>query len=54
LFQAGDYIPVDPNIGPLEPSLRPDGQKFRATYFTPEEIDADMPRWHQMFKDMFR
>jgi iron(III) transport system substrate-binding protein len=54
LFQSADYIPVDPGTPPLEPSLRPDGQKFRAVYLTPEEIDEAMPRWYQMFKDMFR
>ena len=54
LFQSGDYIPVDPNVPPLEPRLRPDGQTFRATFFTPEQIDAAMPRWFQTFKDLFR
>jgi ABC-type Fe3+ transport system substrate-binding protein len=54
LFQSGDYIPVDPNIPPREPRLRPDGTSFRGTFFTPEQIDAAMPRWYQTFKDIFQ
>jgi iron(III) transport system substrate-binding protein len=53
LFQSGDYIPVDPAIEPRDPRLRPDGMHFRAKYFTPEQIDAAMPRWQQLFKDIF-
>jgi ABC-type Fe3+ transport system substrate-binding protein len=53
LFRSGDYIPVDPAIAPREPSLRPDGQTFKARFYSPEQIDAAMPKWHQTFKEIF-
>lgn len=53
LFRAGDYIPVDPDIAPQEPSLRPDGTTLRARYFSPEQIDEAMPTWYRIYKEMF-
>jgi iron(III) transport system substrate-binding protein len=53
LFRSGDYIPVDPKIEPREPSLRPDGQAFRARFYSPEQIDVAMPNWHKVFKELF-
>jgi len=49
-----DYIPVNPNVAPRDPSLRPDGVKFRAISFSPEEVDASMPRWKQVYDELFR
>jgi ABC-type Fe3+ transport system substrate-binding protein len=54
LFQKEYYIPVDPDVAPLDPRIRPDGQKFRARFFTPEQIDDAMPHWVDVFKDIFR
>ncbi len=54
LFRKEYYIPVDPDIAPLEPRIRPDGKAFRALYFTPEEVDDAMPKWVALFKDIFR
>ena len=53
LFRSGDYIPVDPKIEPREPSLRPDGQAFKARFYSPEQIDAAMPNWYKIFKELF-
>ena len=54
LFRDSGYIPVAPEIPPREPKLRPDGKSFRGIFFTPEEIDASMPHWMEIFNDMFR
>jgi iron(III) transport system substrate-binding protein len=54
LFRKEYYIPVDPDIAPIEPRIRPDGKSFRAIYFTPEEVDEGMPGWVAIFKDLFR
>ncbi|MEA2907555.1 MAG: iron(III) transport system substrate-binding protein [Alphaproteobacteria bacterium] len=54
LFRKEYYIPVDPDIAPLDPRIRPDGKIFRGKFFTPEEVDAAMPRWQAVFKDTFR
>jgi iron(III) transport system substrate-binding protein len=53
LFRKEFYIPVDPDIAPLIPRIRPDGKSFRAIYFTPEEIDASMDKWVKVFKEIF-
>ncbi|HWG03640.1 MAG TPA: extracellular solute-binding protein [Beijerinckiaceae bacterium] len=54
LYRAADYMPVDPNVPPRDPSLRPDGVKFRAITLTPEQIDASMPKWVGIYNDLFR
>jgi iron(III) transport system substrate-binding protein len=54
LFRDRGYIPVAPAIPPREPKLRPDGKIFRGIFFTPEEIDTSMPRWMEIFNEIFR
>jgi iron(III) transport system substrate-binding protein len=53
LFRESDYIPVDPAVAPREPRLRPDGTDFRGIFFTPEQIEESMPRWVEVFNDIF-
>ena len=54
MFRDADYMPVDPNIPPRDPSLRPDGEKFRAIYLTPETLESTIPKWAAIAKDIFR
>ena len=54
LYRDADYVPVDPAVPPKDPSLRPDGKTFRALYMTPEEVDADMPKWAAIYGELFR
>jgi hypothetical protein len=49
-----DYIPVHPDVAPRDPALRPDGVKFRAINFSPEEVDASMPKWKKVYDELFR
>ena len=51
---GGDYVPADPNTPPKDPSLRPDGVKLRAVYFSPEELEAGIAKWGGIYKDLFR
>ena len=53
LFRQADYMPADPDVPPNDPSLRPDGVKFRAKFFTPEEVDKNIPVWMGIYKDLF-
>ena len=53
LFRDRGYIPVAPAIPPLEPKLRPDGKEFRGIFFTPEEIEMEMPHWTDVFNQVF-
>jgi ABC-type Fe3+ transport system substrate-binding protein len=54
LFRDADYIPAAPDVPPREPSLRPDGKSFRAIFFSPEEADAAMPHWLDIYNEIFR
>lgn len=54
LYRKANYIPVDPRIAPRHESLRPDDKKFKAIYFSPEQIQTDMPKWNAIFQKLFR
>ena len=54
LIAASDYVPADPRTPPSDPSLRPDGAKLRAVYFSPEELEAGIGKWGGLYRDMFR
>jgi iron(III) transport system substrate-binding protein len=54
LYRDADYMPIDPNVPARDPSLRPDGERFKALTFTPEQIDVNMPLWAGVFRDYFR
>jgi iron(III) transport system substrate-binding protein len=54
LFRDADYMPVDPKVPPRDASLRPDTGGFRATYFTPEQIDKDQPHWVDVYQQIFK
>ena len=49
-----DYIPVHPAVPAPEADMKPDGVKFRAITFSPEEVDANMPKWKQVYDELFR
>jgi iron(III) transport system substrate-binding protein len=53
IFRDGDYIPVDPNVLPRVPSLRPNGSSFQATFFSPEQISESLPHWAATYKSIF-
>ena len=54
LYRDADYIPVDPAVTPKDPSLRPDGDKFKAIYFTPEQVDDSLPAWTKIYNELFK
>ena len=54
VYGKAGYIPVDPNVPAIDDKLRPDGKNFRAIFFTPEAIDAAMPKWTKIYNDIFR
>ena len=54
LYKAADYIPVDPTVPPKDPSLRPNGETFKAHYMAPERLVAGMPEWTKTFENIFR
>ena len=54
LYRDADYMPIDPHVPARDPSLRPDGERFKALTFTPEQIDVNMPIWAGVFREFFR
>jgi ABC-type Fe3+ transport system substrate-binding protein len=54
IFRDADYIPAAPDVPPREPALRPDGKRLRGIFFSPEETDASMPHWLDVYNEIFR
>jgi len=54
IARDNDYLPVDPDIAPRDPYVRPDGKTFRAIYMTPEKVEEELPKWMKIYEDLFR
>ncbi len=54
LISARDYVPAAPDVPAKDPSLKPDGVTFRAIFFTPEDLEASVPRLAAIYKQLFR
>jgi iron(III) transport system substrate-binding protein len=54
IFRDADYIPIAPDVPPREGGLRPDGNSFRGIFFSPEQSDASMPHWLDVYNEIFR
>jgi iron(III) transport system substrate-binding protein len=54
LYRDAGYIPVDPDVPPRDPSLRPDGVKFRAHYLLPDEVNSSVATWWKIYQDLFQ
>ena len=54
LFRDADYLPADPAVPPRDPSLTPESGHFRARTFSPEALDAAMPRWFDVYHRLFQ
>jgi ABC-type Fe3+ transport system substrate-binding protein len=54
IFRDTDYLPANPKVKAKDPSLIPDGKKFVGQFFTPEEVDTQMPRWNDIYHEIFR
>jgi ABC-type Fe3+ transport system substrate-binding protein len=53
-FQKADYLPAHPRIPAPDPTLKPEGGHFKATVFSPAELEEKMPTWKQVFDQLFR
>jgi iron(III) transport system substrate-binding protein len=54
VFKKSGYIPVDPDVPPNVPSLRPNGTTFKGYFVTPEGLDKDIPEWQDIYNKIFR
>jgi ABC-type Fe3+ transport system substrate-binding protein len=53
-FKKADYLPASPTVPAPDPALKPEGGHFKATVFSPAEVEERMPRWKQVFDQFFR
>ena len=53
-YQAAAYLPADPAVPATDPTLKPEGGKFRSRFFSPEETAEKMPRWKKIYDELFR
>jgi ABC-type Fe3+ transport system substrate-binding protein len=54
IFRAAEYLPADPAVPALTPSLEPAEGAFRAHFFTPEQTEDNMVAWKKVYDDLFR
>jgi iron(III) transport system substrate-binding protein len=54
LFRAADYMPVDPGIRLADENMRPETGKYRATWFTPDQLEDGQAHWADVYKQLFR
>ena len=54
IFRAAEYLPADPTVAALTPTLKPDEGQFRTHFFTPEQTEDNMVVWKTVYDDLFR
>jgi ABC-type Fe3+ transport system substrate-binding protein len=54
IYQQTDYLPADPAVPALTPSLKPEDGHFRSRFFSPEELAEKMPQWKAVYDELFR
>jgi iron(III) transport system substrate-binding protein len=54
IFRDNDYLPMHPDINAKIPELRPEQGGYRAVVYSPDEIDAESPRWAKVYEELFR
>jgi iron(III) transport system substrate-binding protein len=52
-FHNANYVPVDPEVPPQDPSTRPGDSTFPAIVFTPEQIERELPGWKAVYNEIF-
>jgi len=54
IFRDAEYLPDDPAVSALTPSLKPDEGRFRTHFFTPEQTEDNIVAWKKVYDDLFR
>lgn len=54
IFRDAEYLPADPAVSALTPSLKPDEGRFRTHFFTPEQTEDNIVAWKKVYDDLFR
>ena len=54
VFRDADYITAHPDVPAAVPTLKPKEGNFRVQFFSPEDVDRQMPQWEKVASDLFR
>jgi iron(III) transport system substrate-binding protein len=54
IYRDADYISVHPKVPPRDPNLRPDGEKFKAFFVGPDELEDKVAGWWKVYQEIFR
>jgi ABC-type Fe3+ transport system substrate-binding protein len=53
VFRAAEYLPADPVVPALDPTLKPEEGHFRVHFFSPEAIEENLAKWKRVFDELF-
>jgi ABC-type Fe3+ transport system substrate-binding protein len=53
VFRAAEYLPADPAVPALDPTLKPEEGHFRVHFFSPEAIEESLAKWKRVFDELF-
>jgi ABC-type Fe3+ transport system substrate-binding protein len=53
VFRAAEYLPADPAVPALDPTLKPEEGHFRVHFFSPEAIEENLAKWKRVFDELF-
>ena len=54
IYRDNGYVPANPKVLPLDPSLLPNGTDFKGVFYTPEKLDEKLPIWDKIFQETFK
>jgi iron(III) transport system substrate-binding protein len=54
IFRTAEYLPADPAVPPLTPTLTPEEGRFRTHFFTPEQTEDNIEAWKKVYDGLFR
>ena len=54
IFRDNYYLTSNLNVPPKNPKALPQPGNYRGQFFTPEQVDAETPKWVKVFQELFR
>jgi iron(III) transport system substrate-binding protein len=54
VFRDAGYIPADPAVDALDPTMKPAGGHFRAVILTPAIVEKGLKHWIDIYNELFK
>ena len=54
VIRDSGYIPANPKVQALDPTLKPEGGHFKATLFTIDTVRKNLPEWTKIAAEIFK